>query len=88
MPWEHVGDCGAGQLPHERDWVLKALGLGVFYVTFVCGEPPEGCELGIMWHDHDLVDYSTVGLWWDPSVMSDPPSPVPFVKWIRQSSCG
>lgn len=80
MPWEHVGDCGDGQLPHEREWVLTQLKLGLTYLKGVCGEAPEGCELDIEWHEHELVDYPTISLWWDPEVQTDAP-------WAYISRC-
>ena len=30
-----------------------------------CGEPPDGYELGIIWHEHELGDYPTIGITWE-----------------------
>lgn len=46
MPWEHIGDCGSGQMPDDRDWILKELAMGISYVLFICSMPPNACELG------------------------------------------
>lgn len=65
MPWEDIGSCGDGQMPDERDWVVTQLELGIRYLKHVCGPPPAGCELGIMWHEHELGDYTTIGLFYE-----------------------
>lgn len=62
MPWEYVGDCGEGQMPDEREWVVTELELAIRYLEHVCGKPPAGCELGIMWQEHDLGAYPSIGL--------------------------
>lgn len=41
------------------------LELAVVYIKGVCGEPPKGCEVGLMWGENDYGDYATVGVWWD-----------------------
>src|SRR5438477_8314069 len=38
-----------------------------------CGEPPPGCRVGVMWHEHDSGEYATVGLFWEPIEISDAP---------------
>jgi len=65
MPWEHVGDCGTGQLPDDLDWVLHCYETAVTYLSFILGDPPAGCELGIMWHEYELGKYPSVGVNWD-----------------------
>ncbi len=65
MPWENIGDCEAAQLPHERERMVAEVELGAGYVQLICGEPPEGCEVGVMWHEHDSGSYATVGLYWE-----------------------
>ena len=72
MPWENIGDCGSGQLPNDRDWIVHCYEMAVSYLKFILGDPPEGCELGIMWHEHELGDYPSVGVHWD-SPQSDAP---------------
>jgi hypothetical protein len=39
--------------------------LGICYIRQACGEPPEGYELEIIWHEHDLGEYATIGVTWD-----------------------
>ncbi len=65
MPWENVGSCGSGQLPNDRDWIIQCYELALSYLRFVMPPPPDGCELGIMWHEHELGDYPSIGLNWD-----------------------
>jgi hypothetical protein len=78
MPWEDIGDCGDGQVPHETDWIVCCLEMGIVYLRHVCGEPPEGCDLDIMWHDHELGNYPTIGLLW-----KDPQTDAPW-KYISR----
>jgi len=72
MPWENIGSCGSGQLPNDRDWIVQCYELALSYLNFIMGTAPEGCELGIMWHEHELGDYPSVGLHWD-FPQSEPP---------------
>ena len=72
MPWENVGSCGTGQLPNDKDWILLCYEQALSYLNFVMPQPPEGCELGIMWHEYELGDYPSIGLQWD-FPLDDPP---------------
>lgn len=63
MPWENIGSCGSGQLPGDREWILQCYGMALAYLNFIM-PPPDGCEFGIMWHEHELGDYPSVGLYW------------------------
>ena len=65
MPWEDIGDCGDGQVPHETEWIVCCLQMGIVYLRHVCGEPPDGCALDILWHDHEIGSYPTIALHWD-----------------------
>lgn len=67
MPWESIGSCGGGEIAQLR--------MAIIYLCDVCGDPPRGCEIDIMWHEHELGDYPTIGLsWeWDPEVRTVPP---------------
>ena len=69
MPWEDIGQCGGGS---TREWAA-GVEIVIHYIELVCGSPPPGCELGVMWHEHECGDYPTAGLCWDPSVRTDPP---------------
>ncbi len=64
MPWESLGSCGSGDI---------GLRLAILYLAHVCGEPPPGCELDVMWHDHELGNYPTIGVCWDPYVRTEAP---------------
>ncbi len=70
MPWENIGECGGGS---TREWAAGTVEIVIHYIELVCGSPPPGCELGVMWHEHECGDYPTAGLCWDPCVRSDPP---------------
>jgi hypothetical protein len=71
MPWEHIGDCG---VPGGESWMRVQLELAVAYIREVCGEPPKGCEVGLMWQDTDYGPAATIGLCWDRTKVSDAPS--------------
>lgn len=46
--------------------------MALSYLKFILEEPPEGCQIDIMWHEHELGDFPSIGLFWnDPQV--DPP---------------
>ena len=62
MTWESIGSTSTGQMPEERSWILFSLRLAKIYVLHACGEPPEGCEIGVMWHEHELGSYPTLGI--------------------------
>lgn len=64
MPWENIGDCGDGQVPRDEDWIVCCLEMGIVYLHHICGDPPDGCELNIFWHDHELGNYPTIALLW------------------------
>jgi hypothetical protein len=76
MPWENIGSCGGAQFPPEREWAICQLEMGIRYLQCVCGEPPNGYELGVMWHENDSGDYPTIGISWDieEACSFDPPS--------------
>lgn len=67
MPWETVGSTSTGEMPGDEEWIVFSLELAKRYVEFVCGSPPEGCELGVAWHDHELGAYPTLGVWYECS---------------------
>ena len=64
MPWEYIGECGSGNMPEDDTWIDYCLEAGMNYLRFVLGEPPAGCELGIMMNDHDLGGYPSIGVYW------------------------
>ena len=75
MPLESIGDVDTGQMPHDEEWILFAIQLAISYVEHVCGKPPRGCSLGVMWHDHELGSYPSMGLEWDPNLGAfEPPA--------------
>ena len=40
-------------------------------------------KVDVMWHDHDLGSYATVGLRWDAGVRSD--APWDYINWAEQA---
>lgn len=63
MSWESIGSTSTGQMPHDRDWIVFSLELAKRYVALVCGEPPSGSKLDIMWNEHELGSYPSLGVW-------------------------
>ncbi|MEO6117851.1 MAG: hypothetical protein ABIP37_02135 [Methylotenera sp.] len=63
MSWESLGGVGNGQIPNDESWILFCHELAKKYLVHVCGNPPEGYELGTFWQDHDLGSYPTFGLY-------------------------
>ncbi|MDD3762403.1 MAG: hypothetical protein PHP86_03820 [Nevskiales bacterium] len=63
MGWESIGSVNTGEMPQDGDWIVFALGLARLYVLHVAGKPPPGHTLGICWHDHDLGEYPTLGVY-------------------------
>jgi hypothetical protein len=64
VPSESIGECGGAQYP-DKDWITAELELGICYIRHACGEPPDGYELEILWHEHDAGEYATIGITWE-----------------------
>jgi hypothetical protein len=64
VPSEDIGECGGAQYP-DKDWITAELELGICYIRHACGEAPAGYELDIIWHEHDVGEYATIGITWD-----------------------
>ena len=71
MTWENVASCGSEELPFDS-WMEYCYQMAIDYLGIVLEDPPAGCELGIMWHEHDLGEYPSVGVHWD-FPQSEPP---------------
>lgn len=65
MPWESIGSVGTGQLPQDRAWILFCYDIAISYLKFSCGNPPAGSKMGVMWHEHELGDYPSLGIYFD-----------------------
>jgi hypothetical protein len=70
MPWENIGACGP---TGNESWMRFQLEWAAAYIREVCGNPPKGCEVGIMGQDTDYGIAETVGLCWDQTEISDAP---------------
>ena len=76
MTWEDIGSTSTGQMPNDKRWIVLSLTLAKQYIESVCGDPPQGSKLEIMWHEHELGTYPSMGIWSD----GDPP-------WDYISAC-
>lgn len=65
MSWESIGSVNTGDMPDDKSWILWSLRLAKKYIELVCGDAPDGSKLDVMWHDHDLGSYPTLGVWSD-----------------------
>ena len=63
MSWESIGSTSSGQMPYDEAWILMNLSLARTLIVFVCGEPPANSKLDIMWHEHELGHYPSLGVW-------------------------
>ena len=72
MPWENIGSCGIGEMPDDRAWIIENYSMALSYLKFVLEEPPEGCELDVMLHEHELGDYPSIGIFWDEPQINPP----------------
>ncbi len=73
MPWENIGSIATGSYPREASWIEFTQTWAIQFIKFVCGPAPAGCEIGVMWHDHDLGTYPSPGVCWEYGVRSDAP---------------
>jgi hypothetical protein len=70
MSWESIGSVSTGDMPDDEKWIVFSLGLAKKFIVLVCGAPPPGSSLDVMWHEHELGSYPSLGVWTD----GDPPS--------------
>lgn len=63
MSWESLGGVCNGQMPDDEEWILLCYDLEKKYLLHVCGDPPQGCELGVFWRDHDYGAYPSLGMY-------------------------
>lgn len=71
MSWESIGNINTGDLPGDEEWIEFGLDIALRYIKAVCGNPPVGCELAVMWSDHELGAYPSIGIYTDFEAPSD-----------------
>ena len=59
---ESIGSVSTGNYPGDEGWIFFALDLAKSYVSLVCGNPPPETALEVIWHDHDLGQYPSLGV--------------------------
>ena len=78
MGWESIGECIGSDSKDPSEWVDFCHQTSIAYIEAILGSPPDGWQLGIQWHDHDLGSYPTIG------VYNDLPAMEPWV-YIRKA---
>jgi hypothetical protein len=61
--YESLGSCGTADRFDGR--AMAEMELGVAFLKSYIGEPPAGCSLEIVAHEHELGEYGTICLCWD-----------------------
>lgn len=69
MPHESIGSVNTGDMPNDRAWIVAALEWAAEYLKMVV-EVPHGCKIEIIWSEHELGSYPSLGVTWE-----DPMSP-------------
>ena len=70
MPVEIIGEFGT---PGANSEWLEAEGeLAIRHVKEICGDPPSDMGLEIVWQEHELGNYPTIGLVWDDPMRGTP----------------
>jgi len=59
---ETIGSVSTGNMPDDEGWILFALDLAKEYVELVCGNPPDESRLEVIWHDHEMGCYPSLGV--------------------------
>jgi len=67
MRWEPIGSLNTGQMPQDEGWILWCLDIAQQYIELVCGRAPPGCKVGVMWQEHDLGHYPSLGVCYEDS---------------------
>jgi hypothetical protein len=61
--YESIGTSGTADTYDGR--ATAELELGIAFLKSYIGDPPSGCRLEIVEHEHDLGVYATICLCWD-----------------------
>jgi hypothetical protein len=70
VPTEIIGEFGT---PGANSEWLEAEGqLAIRHVKKICGDPPPEMKLEIVWQEHELGNYPTIGLVWDDPMCGTP----------------
>jgi hypothetical protein len=70
MPIEIIGEFGTSGASLE--WLDAQAKLAIRYMTKLCGDPPPEMRLEIVWQEHELGNYPTIGLVWDDPMRGTP----------------
>jgi hypothetical protein len=70
MPVEMIGEFGTRGA--DSEWLEAEGKLAIRHVLEICGDPPPEMELEIVWQEHELGNYPTIGLVWDDPMRGAP----------------
>ena len=70
MPVEMIGEFGTPGA--DSEWLEAEGKLAIGHVKRICGDPPPEMELEILWQEHELGNYPTIGLVWDDPMRGTP----------------
>jgi hypothetical protein len=70
MPTEIIGEFGTPGANSE--WLEAEAQLAIRHVKKICGDPPPEMKLEIVWREHELGNYPTIGLVWDDPMRGTP----------------
>jgi hypothetical protein len=70
MSIEIIGEFGTPGA--DSEWLGAEGKLAIRHVKKICGDPPPEMELEIVWQEHELGDYPSIGLVWNDPMRGTP----------------
>jgi hypothetical protein len=65
MPREHIGYCGHGNMPNDREWVGSCCEMAIVYLRAVVGAPPRDTAIEIVWTAPEPAEPPSLALVWN-----------------------
>ena len=75
MPMEMIGEFGTPG--GSSEWTEAQGKLANRHLKGICGEPPPGMDLEIVWQEHELGQYPVIGLVWEDPLRGVPWNYIP-----------
>lgn len=80
MPIEIIGEFGTPGA--ETEWLQAQGTLLIRHLQKICGNAPPEMELEIVWQEHDLGTYPTIGLTWEDGMRG---APWPYISRCQEA---